>query len=102
MSTFAFIQCGEQGRVNEDDDWLVRAHCMLGKNTKKKDTKRRPRKKDAALVAKAPKVLARRVPVATSPYGRSSNIPASVREDMSAYVAGPVDRKAWFYLWRCK
>ncbi|KAK3208702.1 hypothetical protein GRF29_77g1610455 [Pseudopithomyces chartarum] len=100
MSKFAFIQCGEQGKVIEDDDWLVRAHCMLGKNTKKHDTKRRAKRKDKTLALRASKVSASYSPIATPPQQLSSKIPASVREDLSAYLAGPVDRESWFYLWR--
>ncbi|KAJ4287357.1 hypothetical protein N0V90_012755 [Kalmusia sp. IMI 367209] len=47
MPEFAFVTVGEQGKVSKDDDWLVRSHCMLGKNKKN-----RPRRAKTAKTAK--------------------------------------------------
>lgn len=101
MAQFAFIECGKHGRVNKDDDWLVRAHCMLGKNMKT-ELKHRAKRNAKPRASSRSKATMKRDLVKNSPLYNDIHVPPSLNEDLSAYLSEPTDRQSWFYLWRCK
>ncbi|KAL5381480.1 hypothetical protein DPSP01_007192 [Paraphaeosphaeria sporulosa] len=98
MRPFAFIECGEQGKVSKDDDWVVRSHCMLGKN-KKSGTRRRIRKEKVRAPSKRDAVD-RPKPITTLVYESVVHTPAYLDVNPTMYLPWPVDRQSWYYLWR--
>lgn len=97
MPPFAFIDC-EQGKVSKDDDWVVRSHCMLGKN-KKSSARRRTSKakaRDPSKRANRPK------PITTLVYQSALHTPGYLDINPTVYLPYAVDPQSWHLLWRCK
>ena len=100
MPPFAFIDCGEQGKVSKDDDWIIRSHCMLGKNKRSKTRRRVPKDK---VRAQAPsKRVNRPKPITTLVYQSALHTPVYLDINPTMYLPYAVDPESWHHLWRCK